>query len=221
MQKIDYNLKMQQQIKEIEERSNKPKLLLHSCCAPCSSWVLEKLKNFFEITVCYYNPNIYPQSEYIKRKTEQIKLLKLLNINFLNIEYNEEEFLCGVCGLEKEKEGGARCNKCFYIRLKKIAELAEVNGFEYFGTTLTVSPHKNDQIINKIGEELQSQNVKFLYSNFKKENGYLNSINLSKKYNLYRQDYCGCRFSLQTKIINEKPNTVLDIKKETLDIKNK
>lgn len=198
MQKIDYNKLMKNQIDGLK---NKPSLLLHSCCAPCSSSVLERLKEFFEITVMYYNPNIYPEEEYIKRKNEQIKLLKLINVNFLDCDYNENEFLENVKGLEQEKEGGVRCNKCFLIRLEKVAKIARNNQYEYFGTTLTVSPHKNAEIINKIGENLQEKhNIKFLYSDFKKENGYLNSIKLSKEYNLYRQEYCGCRFSLRNEV---------------------
>ncbi len=193
-QKIDYNKLMKQQIEGFN--GVKPNLLLHSCCAPCSSSVIQKISPFFNVTVVYYNPNIWPKEEYLKRKAEQIKLLKILNINFLDTEYNELDFMENIKGLENEKEGGARCNKCFLIRLKKVADLALKNGFDYFGTTLTVSPHKNAEVINKIGKSLeQTINVNFLFSDFKKENGYLNSINLSKEYNLYRQDYCGCLFS--------------------------
>ena len=193
-QKIDYNKLMKQQIEGFN--GVKPNLLLHSCCAPCSSSVIQKISPFFNVTVVYYNPNIWPKEEYLKRKAEQIKLLKILNINFLDTEYNELDFMENIKGLENEKEGGARCNKCFLIRLKKVADLALKNGFDYFGTTLTVSPHKNAEVINKIGKSLeQTVNVNFLFSDFKKENGYLNSINLSKEYNLYRQDYCGCLFS--------------------------
>ena len=179
---------------------NKPKLLLHSCCAPCSSSVLSRIKEYFDITVLYYNPNIYPQEEYFKRKKEQIKLLNIFNIKFMDCDYNQDEYFNRVLGFECEKEGGARCEKCFYLRLDKTAQLAKDNGFDYFGTTLTVSPHKNAEIINKIGEELKEKhNVNFLYSDFKKEDGYLNSIKLSKEYNLYRQDYCGCKFSMPQK----------------------
>ena len=193
MQKIDYNKKMKEQIADF---GSGKKLLLHSCCAPCSSSVLKKISEFFDITVVYYNPNIQPASEYEKRKNEQIKLLKILNIDFLDTDYDENDFLSKICGLENEKEGGARCNKCFYIRLEKTAKLAKEEGFDLFGTTLTVSPHKNAEIINKIGGALeQKHNIKFLYSDFKKENGYLNSIKLSNEYNLYRQNYCGCIFS--------------------------
>ena len=191
--KTNYELEYQKIIKNLTQ---KPTLLLHSCCAPCSSSVLKKVCKNFNVTILYYNPNIYPKEEYLKRKAEQIKLCNLLNIDILDCDYNEDEFLSKVKGLEQEAEGGCRCNKCFLIRLEKTAKLAKQNNFDFFGTTLTVSPHKNEQIINKIGKNLQDKyEISFLFSDFKKQNGYLESINLSKEYNLYRQDYCGCRFS--------------------------
>lgn len=174
------------------------KVLLHSCCAPCSSHVVTLLKEYFDVTVLYYNPNIYPLEEYLKRKNEQIKLLEILNIPIMDIDYDHNEFKENVKGLEDEKEGGARCNKCFALRLEKTAILAQLNQFEYFCTTLTVSPYKNSQIINKIGAILeQKYNVKYLYSDFKKKEGYKKSIELSKKYDLYRQHYCGCEYSVE------------------------
>lgn len=176
----------------------RPKVLLHSCCAPCSSHVVTLLKEYFDVTVLYYNPNIYPLEEYLKRKNEQIKLLEILNIPIMDIDYDHNEFKKNVKGLEDEKEGGARCNKCFALRLEKTAILAQLNQFEYFCTTLTVSPYKNSQIINKIGAILeQKYNVKYLYSDFKKKEGYKKSIELSKKYDLYRQHYCGCEYSVE------------------------
>lgn len=191
--KTNYELEYQKIIKNLTQ---KPTLLLHSCCAPCSSSVLKKVCKNFNVTILYYNPNIYPKEEYLKRKAEQVKLCNLLNVNILDCDYNEDEFLNEVKGLEQEAEGGSRCNKCFLIRLEKTAKLAKQNNFDFFGTTLTVSPHKNEQIINKIGKILQEKyEISFLFSDFKKQNGYLESINLSKEYNLYRQDYCGCRFS--------------------------
>lgn len=197
MNKINYELKF---LEIVNNLSNKPKLLLHSCCAPCSSATLKRVLEFFDVSVIYYNPNIYPQSEYEKRKSEQIKLLKTFDINFLDCDYNYQDFLSKVKGLENEIEGGKRCNKCFLIRLEYVAKKAKDLGFEYFGTTLTISPHKNEQIINQIGENLQNKyGVKYLFSDFKKKNGYLNSIKLSKEYNLYRQNYCGCEFSLNNK----------------------
>ena len=193
MNKVDYNVKMKQ---IIQENEGKKSILLHSCCAPCSSSVLHKISEYFDVTVVYYNPNIYPQGEYEKRKLEQIKLLNIMQIPFLDSDYNENDFLNAVVGLENEKEGGARCNKCFLIRLDETARLAKQKGFDFFGTTLTVSPHKNAEIINQIGAALADKyGIKYLFSDFKKEDGYLNSIKLSKQYNLYRQDYCGCKFS--------------------------
>ncbi|MBE7074705.1 MAG: epoxyqueuosine reductase QueH [Clostridiales bacterium] len=193
MDKINYELKFLDILKNIQ---NKPKLLLHSCCAPCSSAVIKRVSEFFDITIIYYNPNIFPKEEYDKRKVEQIRLVKILNVNFLDCDYNSDEFDNAVCGLEAEPEGGKRCNKCFYLRLEKTANMAKQLGYEYFGTTLTISPHKNEQIINQIGAILQEKyKINYLFSDFKKKNGYLNSINLSKEYNLYRQDYCGCKYS--------------------------
>jgi len=195
MIKINYDLKFQEIVKNL---NGKPSLLLHSCCGPCSSSVLARVKEFFDVTVIYYNPNIYPQQEYLKRKNEQIRFLKETSIKFLDCEYEQEKFYECAKGLEQEKEGGARCSKCFLLRLEKTATKAKESGFDFFGTTLTVSPHKNAQLINKIGEILQDKhNIKYLYSDFKKQNGYLNSIKLSKEYNLYRQEYCGCEFSLK------------------------
>lgn len=192
-QKINYDLQFQKIINEI---SGKPKLLLHSCCAPCSSAVLKRICQNFDVTVYYYNPNIFPQEEYLKRKAEQQRLCNLLNVKFLDCDYNEDEFLKNVAGLEQELEGGARCNKCFLLRLEKTAQIAKQLNMDYFGTTLTISPHKNEQIINIIGKKLQEKyGVNFLFADFKKHNGFLESINLSNEYNLYRQDYCGCRFS--------------------------
>ena len=197
LDKINYELEYEKICRSL---TSKPKLLLHSCCAPCSSSVLARVCENFDVTIFYYNPNIYPKEEYLKRKAEQIRLCKTLNVNILDCDYNEQEFLDNVKGLECEKEGGVRCNKCFLIRLDKTALTAKQNGYDYFGTTLTVSPHKNEQIINKIGENLQKKyNISYLFADFKKHNGYLNSIKLSKEYNLYRQNYCGCRFSIGKK----------------------
>lgn len=177
-----------------------PRLLIHSCCAPCSSHVLTLLSEYFKITVLYYNPNIEPIEEYEKRKLEQIRFIneyKAKNkIDLMDIDYDNLTFRKYIKGLEAEKEGGARCNKCFYLRLDKTAKLAKDNNYDYFGTTLTVSPYKNHIMINNIGEKLAKKyDIKYLYSDFKKQNGYKNSIELSKKYNLYRQHYCGCLFS--------------------------
>ena len=183
----------------INNLDHKPKLLLHSCCGPCSSYVITYLKDYFDITILYYNPNIEPYQEYLKRKNEQIRLIKELNLpnlDFLDIDYHNEDYREKIKGHEKDLEGGERCHLCYHLRLEKIATIAKEKGYEYFGTTLTVSPYKNAQVLNKIGEELASiYNVKWLYSDFKKKDGYKKSILLSKEYNLYRQDYCGCEFS--------------------------
>jgi hypothetical protein len=190
---MNYNEEMK---KIISSFKNPKTILLHSCCAPCSSSVIERLKDNFEITVLYYNPNIEPLEEYEKRKQEQIRLLTELKIKYLDIPYLNEEYHQKVLGYEKEKENGARCSLCFELRLEKTAQLASLYQFDYFGTTLTVSPHKNSQIINEIGKKLQDKyQVNYLLSDFKKEEGYKRSIELSKEYDLYRQNYCGCLYS--------------------------
>lgn len=179
---------------EISALNGKKRLLLHCCCAPCSSACLERLFNDFEITVLFYNPNI-EDGEYERRKAELIKLIKSTGwAEYLDCDHEEREFYGAVKGLESEKEGGKRCEKCFYLRLKKTAELAGEGNYDYFTTTLTLSPLKNADTINKIGESLQSGS-KWLYSDFKKRGGYLRSLELSKEYELYRQNYCGCVFS--------------------------
>lgn len=196
MEKVNYDKKLEEIINKLEY---KPKLLLHSCCGPCSSYVITYLQDYFDITILYYNPNIEPDREYEKRKNEQIKLIKKLNIpslSMLDVEYENGVYRDYVKGYEQEAEGGSRCHLCYELRLKKTAELAQIHNFEYFGTTLTVSPYKNASLLNKIGEELSSKyNIKWLYSDFKKKDGYKKSIELSKEYDLYRQDYCGCLFS--------------------------
>lgn len=196
--KINYDELMN---KEIETFKEKKKLLLHSCCAPCSSAVISRLRDDFDITVLYYNPNIEPLEEYEKRKEEQIRFLKEFdeNIKFMDILYDHESFIKISKNLEMEKEGGARCHKCYHLRLNKTASLAKKYGFDYFGTTLTVSPYKNSQVINEIGlfieKNLNDENIHYLVSDFKKKNGYKKSIELSHQYNLYRQNFCGCSFS--------------------------
>ena len=193
--KINYQKKLEELIKGLND---KPTLLLHSCCGPCSTEVIDFLKDYFEITVLYYNPNIEPLEEYNHRKEEQIRFLneyKEAKIHFLDCEYDNNSFKKMAKGLENIPEGGARCNKCFYLRMKKTALVAKEKNFEYFGTTLTVSPHKNSKIINEIGEKIsQEENIKYIYGDFKKNDGYKKSIEMSKTYNLYRQDYCGCLY---------------------------
>ena len=178
-----------------------PTLLLHSCCGPCSSYVLEYLAKYFNITLYYFNPNIYPEEEYLKRLSEQTRLLSLIDtpnpVAFLPSEYKQARFFDAAAGLEGEREGGARCEKCFYLRLEETARKAKEGGFDYFTTTLSVSPHKNSALLNEIGGKLaEKYAIPYLYSDFKKREGYKRSIELSKLYGLYRQEYCGCKFSL-------------------------
>ena len=192
MNKVNYQLELDKVINTLE---GKPKLLLHVCCAPCSSYVLTYLSDYFDITVLYYNPNISPYDEYLKRLNEEKRLIKELNkgIKIMDCDYDSDEFYSISKGLELEPEGGARCIKCYTMRLEKTAILAKENNFDYFTTTLTISPLKDSQKLNKIGEYLENKyGVKYLYSDFKKKEGFKTSIILSKKYNLYRQNYCGC-----------------------------
>ena len=194
---MNYNTVMESILENLKGEET---LLLHTCCAPCSSAVISRLSDYFHMTVFYYNPNIEPEEEYIKRKEEQKRFLKeypsKYPISFLDCDYEHEAFECIASGLEQEKEGGKRCAKCYRLRLEKTAKLAKEKNFDYFGTSLTVSPYKNAILLNKIGEELEQEyHVKYLYSDFKKQDGYKKSIELSKEYNLYRQDYCGCHYS--------------------------
>ncbi len=192
--KINYDKKMQAQIAAAGEGKT---LLLHSCCAPCSSACLERLKEHFAVTVLYYNPNIDEDSEYEKRKAEQIRFLEETGwANILDCDYDKQAFERMAEGLEQEPERGKRCYLCYALRLSKTAEIAKEQAFDYFATTLTLSPHKNAEWLNEIGErEGEKQSVAYLYSDFKKQGGYYRSIDLSKEYGLYRQDFCGCRFS--------------------------
>ena len=190
---MNYQLELEKIINNLD---GKKTLLLHSCCAPCSSYVITYLKDYFDITVLYYNPNIEPFAEYEKRKKEQIKLCNIFNIKVLDCDYDNELFHKMVIGLENVKEGGVRCFKCYELRLRKTASLA--TNYDFFGTTLTVSPFKNSNKLNEIGLNLEKEfGIKYLVSDFKKKEGYKKSILLSKKYNLYRQDFCGCVYSMK------------------------
>lgn len=198
MEKINYQKQLDKLIDSLGDEA--PTLLLHSCCAPCSSYCIEYLSQHFNITVLYYNPNIYPEAEYEKRKAEQKRLISELKtkypVKMLDCDFEKERFYSAVKGLETVREGGERCFVCYRLRLEKTAIRAKENGFDYFTTTLTISPLKNAQKINEIGEELSREyGVKFLPSDFKKKEGYKRSIELSREYNLYRQNYCGCIFS--------------------------
>lgn len=195
----NYQIILDKEINYIKENNLKPKLLLHACCAPCSSYVLEYLHGIFDITLYFYNPNIYPESEYLFRSDELKRLVFELGYSDIKTvieNYDNSEFESAICGFEYEPEGGGRCKKCFYLRLGKAFSYALHNNFDYVTTTLSISPHKNAQLLNEIGKEISEKSgIKYLYSDFKKKNGYKRSLELSKIYNLYRQNYCGCKYS--------------------------
>ena len=200
---MNYQKELDKLVQKLSDDGRVPKLLLHSCCAPCSSYVLEYLSNYFEITVLYYNPNIFPESEYTKRIWEQQKLIDEMNvkypISFMAGPYDKEKFYEMTKGLEEVKEGGVRCFGCYELRLRETARIAAQAGFDYFTTTLSISPLKNAEKLNEIGVKLAEEyGVSYLLSDFKKKNGYKRSIELSKQYGLYRQNYCGCEFSKKT-----------------------
>ncbi len=195
--KINYDNLFKDIVKNLDDT---PTVLLHSCCAPCSSYVLSVLAENFKVTVFYYNPNIEPKEEYEKRKEEQkhfITQYKGKNeIDFLDCDYENENFKEIAKGYEDAPEGGERCHRCYNLRMEKTCNLAKQMGFDYFCTTLSVSPYKNSQVLNQIGHDLEEKyGIKYLYSDFKKNDGYKKSIEYSKKYNLYRQNYCGCNYS--------------------------
>lgn len=203
--KKNYQIVLDKTIERLQMNNEKPRLLLHCCCAPCSSYVLEYLNDYFNITVYFYNPNITENEEYTKRANELVRLINemVLNdsVNFIYGEYEPMSFTEISKGLEKEPEGGVRCHKCYRLRLEKTAQKAKESGFDYFTTTLSISPHKDAQKLNEIGKELSEiYGIGYLYSDFKKRNGYKRSCELSQIYNLYRQDYCGCIYS---KLIRE------------------
>lgn len=198
MQKINYQKQLDKIIENLGDKV--PSLLLHSCCAPCSSYCIEYLSQHFNITVLYYNPNIYPEAEYEKRKDEQKRLISEMetkhSVKMLDCDFESENFYEMARGLEGCRECGERCFKCYHLRLQKTAVEAKNNGFDYFTTTLTISPLKNAEKINEIGNELADEyGIHWLPSDFKKKEGYKRSIELSKVHNLYRQNYCGCVFS--------------------------
>ena len=194
---MNYNLECEKILNSID-LNHKPTLLLHSCCAPCSSAVLERISKYFSITILFYNPNITDYEEYLKRKEELKRLIKDVNyqIEIMDCDYDKEKFIEMALGLEDKKEGDIRCYKCYKLRLEKTAMIAKENNFDYFTTTLSISPYKNSKWLNEIGEELAKKyNINYLYADFKKKNGYKRSIELSNIYHLYRQDYCGCIYS--------------------------
>ena len=177
-------------------QDGKPTLLLHSCCGPCSSYVLEYLTQYFDVTILYYNPNIQPRAEYEKRLFYQREVLRHIPAHIMECAYDGAAFDAAAAGYEAEPEGGARCTRCFLLRLEETARRAAQGGFDYYCTTLTVSPHKDAQRINRIGAEMGAKyGVQWLPSDFKKRDGYLRSIRLAQAYGLYRQDWCGCAYS--------------------------
>ena len=174
------------------------RLLLHSCCGPCSTHVINELKERFSLAIYYFNPNIFPQAEYQKRLEEQKRYAKMVGIEVIEGEWKEDEFLALARGHELDPESGDRCKICFEMRLRNTAKLAKERGFDMFATTLSVSPHKNTEVINAVGKKVASEEeIEFLPENFKKKDGYLKSIRLAKDAGLYRQNYCGCRFSIR------------------------
>ncbi len=200
MNKINYQKELDKVIEKNLAENKIPSLLLHVCCAPCSSYCLEYLSQYFSITVYYYNPNISLKEEYGYRLSEEKRLVSLMNfknpVTIVEGRYNPREFFDVVKGLENEPEGGRRCEQCFRLRLESAAQIAAEKGFDYFTTTLTISPLKNADMLNSIGAQMvEKYGINWLYSDFKKREGYKRSIVLSKQYDLYRQNYCGCVFS--------------------------
>ncbi len=200
MNKINYQTRMESLIREHCGAGEIPRLLLHSCCGPCSSYCIETLSKHFQVTVLYYNPNIYPPEEYELRAREQERFIREFPtkypVTFLEGRFNPQEFYDAVKGYEDVPEGGKRCFKCYELRLREAAEAAKDKGFDFFTTTLSISPLKNADKLNEIGKKLEEEyNVKYLYSDFKKKDGYKKSTEIAKQYDMYRQYYCGCVFS--------------------------
>ncbi len=196
--KQNYQLVLEKTLKTITAAGRRPTLLLHSCCGPCSSYVMEYLAQYFDITILYYNPNISPESEFRFRAEEQQRLIREmgLRVGYQLGRYDPERFFALAKGHESEPEGGERCFKCYRLRLEVTAHQAKKQGFDYFTTTLSISPHKNAQVLNELGAEIaETYGVPYLFSDFKKKNGYRRSCELSAEYHLYRQNYCGCVYS--------------------------
>lgn len=214
--KQNYQKRLEETIRLHQEKNSVPTLLLHSCCAPCSSYCLEYLSEYFKITVFYYNPNIYPEEEYGKRVEEQRRFIERLPvkhpISFVEGAYEKERFYQMAKGLEDVKEGGERCFLCYELRLRESAKLAKQMGMDYFTTTLSISPLKNAEKLNEIGECIAKEyDVSYLNSDFKKKNGYQRSVELSEQYGMYRQNYCGCIFSKKQREIELAAKAAEDI----------
>ena len=215
MNKRNYQRELEMLIEGLPKESEAPTLLLHSCCAPCSSYVLEYLSEFFRITVFYYNPNIYPETEYRMRVQEQKRLIEALParfpVDFIEGDYISEDFYRCVRGMERLPEGGERCFACYRLRLSEAARKAKEKGMTYFASTLTISPLKNAEKLNEIGEQLAKEyQLLWLPNDFKKKNGYKRSTELSREYGMYRQDYCGCVYSLRERHPEAKPAPYLE-----------
>jgi predicted adenine nucleotide alpha hydrolase (AANH) superfamily ATPase len=199
----NYAQQMSAVLADIAQSGRRPTLLLHACCGPCSSAVLEMLSRYFQITILYYNPNTWPEAEYLRRGEELARFVEEahpLDVKVVEEEYVPSQFYEAVRGLENEPERGSRCTVCYRLRMEHAAQYAKAHGFEWFTTTLSISPHKDAVRINQIGQELEKlYGVRHLPSDFKKQNGYLRSLQLSKDYGLYRQDYCGCEFSAKAR----------------------
>ncbi len=218
MIKINYQRKLDELIKSLNGEVKS--VLLHSCCAPCSSYCVEYLSDYFDIMVLFYNPNIYPRSEYFRRVEEQIEFIKKMptknKLGFIEGDYDSKVFYMNSGARISEKEGGPACQKCYKFRLIRAAEVAKELGYDYFATTLSISPHKNSQVLNKIGEEVAAKvGVAHLPSDFKKRNGFKRSVELSENLGLYRQDYCGCAFSMR-----ERDQRLKDIKQKSEEDEN-
>lgn len=199
---VNYRKEMDKLLSSVKAEKEKPTLLLHSCCGPCSTYCVRLLKDYFDLTVFYYNPNIYPNEEYLKRLGEQRRFLAAENVPLIEGAYDIREFYNAVSGHENDMEGGERCKICCALRLEETAKQAKDRGFEWFTSTLSVSPLKNAAALNEAGAALEKKyGVKYLISDFKKKDGYLTSIRLSKEFGLYRQNYCGCEFSYRKTVL--------------------
>lgn len=197
---MNYQKLLDEELEKIKEREETPTLLLHACCAPCSSYTIEYLSKYFKITIYYYNPNIHPQTEYERRLNELKKFLKEFKteneVKLVETNYNPNEYFNSIIGKENLGERSERCYECYKLRMKEACKFAKENNFDYFTTTLSISPYKISSWINEIGEKLEKEfGIKYLYADLKKRNGYKRSLELSKEFNLYRQDYCGCIYS--------------------------
>ena len=215
MNKINYQKELDKLIIKFTEEGQVPSLLLHSCCAPCSSYCIEYLSQFFYVTVFYYNPNIYPDEEYYHRVKEQQRFIKEFPtkypVKFIEGDYDKSSFYEIAKGLEKEPEKGIRCHRCYDLRLRRTAAVAKEKGFDFFSTTLTISPMKDSQVLNEIGASIGTElGVDWLYSDFKKREGYKRSTEISREYDMYRQDYCGCVYSYNERQLQKQATKMED-----------